>query len=104
MIYVYDVDRVGGVMMHFATLKGEEGSISYSPVIYPQALFRAQEAMHKRMGHTLTLEIDNELGTVWSVRIGRGDFNLLLAMLTEVGNDMLDTLERGNHARKARNN
>lgn len=94
-IYLYDIDGEGRCIMHFATLKGEVGSVSISPVVFPKGFFGMQQAMHQRMGHTLTLEIENERGAVWSVRIGRGDFMSLMGMIALVGDRMISDTQNG---------
>lgn len=64
--------------MHFANAAPEGAWVSLGNTVMHPQFFKAQQAMHQRMGHTMTMELDNELGTVWSVRIGRGDFGALL--------------------------
>lgn len=77
-IFVYDVDGEGACVMHFAEVVPEGVLVSLGGTVMSPGFWSVQQAMHQRMGHTLTMEIDNERGTVWSVRIGRGDFGAML--------------------------
>lgn len=92
ILYVYDVDPEGGCVQHFAIGKPEGVYVGISVSVMPPGFFKMQEAMHQRMGHTLVVEVDNEHGTVWSVRIGKGDFQ---SMLQTVKQAMLDTIIGG---------
>lgn len=76
-MYVYDVDRAGACTMHYLESDGETAMVSACLTVFSPGFFKQQEAMHQRMGHTLTMEMDNAYGTVWTVRIGRGDFDML---------------------------
>lgn len=98
-MYIYDVDGEGLCVMHFATLKGEIGAVAVSVSAMQKGFFAMQQAMHARMGHTMTLEVDNDEGTVWTVRIGRGDFTTLLAMVNDVLKMTVYRMEGANNGR-----
>jgi hypothetical protein len=97
MIYVYDVDGEGDCVMHFISTDGEQVAVMPGNCVYPPTFFKSQLAMHQRMGHTMTVEVDNELGTVYAVRVGSGNFWLLMSMLTNIIEGMIEGWENGGH-------
>lgn len=80
-LFMYDVDPEGGVVMHYAAMHTEGCYVQVGNTIYPPGLFKRMETMHQKSGHTLTMEIDNDDGVLWSVRIGRGDFNMMIELV-----------------------
>jgi len=89
-MFVYDVDGEGLTIIHY----GEELPdglfvVSVGDKLYPAMFFLIQKAMHEASGHTMICELDNELGQVWFVQIGAGDFTQLgNAMKFAVQNDI----------------
>lgn len=77
-IYVYDVDGEGACVMHFATQAPEGFYVNLGESVMHPKFFRAQQAMHQRMGHTLVLEEESYGRSLWTVRVGRGDFLMML--------------------------
>jgi len=82
-MFVYDVDPEGGCVVHYAAMHDEGCYVQCGSQVYPNSYFRTLEAMHQKSGHTLTMELDNEEGVLWSVRIGRGDFNMMLELVRQ---------------------
>lgn len=80
-IYLYDVDGEGACVMHFACAADEGVYVMLGERVMHPDFFAQQQAMHAKSGHTLVMEEENYGRTLWSVRIGRGDF---LAMLSAV--------------------
>lgn len=88
--------------MHFAAAAEAGVYVNLGDTVFSPQFFKLQQAMHQRMGQTLTLEIEDDRSTVWSVRIGRGDFVMLLAAVAmAIENEKL-IAEGGSH--NARNN
>lgn len=78
MVYVYDVDGEGGCVMHFAKAKPEGIYVGVGQSVMPPGFFEEELERHQRMGRTAVVELTNEFGTVWSVRIGAGDFETMI--------------------------
>jgi len=77
-VFLYDVDGEGACVFHFANTSPEGIYVSLGASVMAPDFFKTMQAMHARSGHTMTMELSNEKGTVWSVRIGRGDFGQML--------------------------
>lgn len=81
-MYVYDVDGEGECLCHFIECDGETVKVCLDESVKTKPFWEMQQAMHARMGHTLVMEETKDNRTAWSVRIGRGDFAMMLTYLS----------------------
>lgn len=100
-IFVYDIDREGSVLMHWAEMVGEEIRVVASPCVYPNSFWQSMKRMHVLHDHKLEKEIDNELGEVWVSYVGKGDWevmrhaiNLSVVMMIDERTREREALER----------
>lgn len=96
MMWVYEVNGEGGCLMHWATeIDDQRVSVNTSISLMPPGFFEAQKAMHEKMGHTFTMETDYADWTVWTVRVGRGNFEAMNKCVIEMA-EMNEQILRGN--------
>jgi len=78
-LWMYDVDREGGCVMHFASSYGTEGAaIAASIEVRPPGFWEAQKEFHTAVHHEIQTLADNEYGQVFVVFTGL--FNVQEAM------------------------
>lgn len=93
MMYVYEVNGAGGALMHWCMETENEGlAVQASVTLMPPGFFDVQKSMHQKMGHTFTLEAEYDEWTVWSVRIGRANFELWHDFVIQVANENVSHL------------
>lgn len=82
-MFVYDVDGAGGTSVHYVETDGVMAAVAVGDIVYPPGYFSVMKAMHEKCGQTMTLELSNEEGNIWSVRVGKADFGVLLEMVKD---------------------
>lgn len=100
MMWVYEVDRAGGCLMHWAIeLDEKRVSVNTSVSLMPPGFFDAQKSMHEKMGHAFTLEAVYDGWKVWTVRVGEGNFegmNICVLEMCEQNQQILKGYIDGN--------
>lgn len=101
MMYVYEVNGVGGCLVHFAEMRDDDNvQVQSGITLMPPGFFKEQKAMHDKMGHTFTMEAEYDGWVVWSVRIGHGDFqgmNLAILEMCRLNEELMEG--KGNYER-----